>query len=287
MAANRPNVTLGTELHTTLLYFPNVTTKSHVIFNERLHRLLLKMKKLFLLAALFSTSVFFTSCDKDNDPEDGTVTLRVNFKAQGNDIGLNESFAYNGADHQVSKIKMYLSNVTLVCDCGTRRNLSDVVLVDSENEVYTFDFEVPQGNYTALEMSLGLPEDVNASDPAMFDAEHPLSAVQNMYWTWASKYRFLIYEGRVDSTQSDNFDHLLVYHTGADTLYRELESIPLNLDVSGEGQYTIDVNFDLQNVLYRASDPINVFVDDATHTMDDMELARRITDNAAASFSVE
>lgn len=248
--------------------------------------LLLKMKKLLALSFL-SLALLFVSCKKDDEPGEGTVTLRVNFTAQGQPIDMNQTFPYNGNDHQVTLIKMYLSQLELVCNCGDRKSLSEVILVDSDNEATSFEFKVPAGNYDAISMWLGLPEELNEQDPATFDAENPLSAQQNMYWTWASRYRFLIYEGRVDSTQSNNFDHLLVYHTGTDTLYRELQSFPLDLSVSDGSQHSIDIYFDLQKVLYNPSDPIDIFVDDATHTMDNMELARRITENAVASFSIE
>lgn len=243
------------------------------------------MKKL-LAFTLLSVTLIFASCKKDEEPGTGTLTMRVNFTAQGQPIGTNETFPFNGNDHQVSLIKMYLSQLELVCDCGSREKLSDVVLVDTEKDALTFDFEVPAGSYDGISMWLGLPEDLNGLDPATFDGDHPLSAQQNMYWTWASRYRFLIYEGRVDSTQSNNFDHLLVYHTGTDALYREVPTFPIDVTISGDGQHSIDVYFDVHKVLYNPNDPIDVFVDDATHTMDDMELARRITDNAVASFEV-
>ena len=200
---------------------------------------------------------------------------------------MNETFSFGGNDHQVTKLKMYLSNLRLECDCGSQESLSDVVLVDPENDVMSFSFDVPAKKYTGLSMSLGLPEDLNAQDPATFDASSPLSVQQNMYWTWASRYRFLIYEGRVDSTQSNNFNHLLVYHTGTDALYRELPTLPVDITVTEYGQQVIDVSFDVQNVLYNPNDPIDIFLDDATHTMDNMDLARRITENAVASFDTE
>ncbi len=242
------------------------------------------MKKLLILLTL-SASTIFIGCNKDEEPGTGTLTLRVNFVAQNQTIGTNETFAFNGNDHQVTLLKMYLSQLQLVCDCGDTKELKDVVLVDSDADATSFEFEVPAGNYSQFKMWLGLPEELNELDPA--DAQHPLSAQQNMYWTWASRYRFLIYEGRVDSTQSNNFDHLLVYHVGTDTLYREIQSFPIDVKVSDGSQHTIDINFDLQNVLYNPADPIDVFIDDATHTMDDMDLARRITENAVASFGLE
>jgi len=244
------------------------------------------MKKATLL--LLALSFFaFTGCDKDEDPNPGEVTLRVSFVSNGAPVAINDVLPYNGNDHKISLVKMYLSNLALQCSCGSIENLAEVVLVDSDQDQYSFTFEVDPGTYTGLQMSLGLPSELNGQDPSIFAADHPMSAQQNMYWTWASKYRFLIYEGKVDSTQSDNFDHFLVYHTGLDTLYRDMGTFPLSLTVEGDSKQTIDVTFDLLNVLYNVEDPIDVFMDDDTHTMDHLDLAKRITDNAVASFNIE
>ena len=242
------------------------------------------MKKALL--AVVALSIFVLSgCNKDKDP--GELTLRVSFVAGADPIGINDPIAFNGTDHQISLVKMYLSNVALECDCGKIDNLADVILVDSDKDQYEFTFNVDPGMYAGMKLSLGLPSELNERDPSTFEANHPLSAQQNMYWTWASKYRFLIYEGKADSTQQGNYDHLLVYHTGLDTLFRDMGTFPISLEVSEGSSHTIDITFDLLNVLYDVNDPIDIFVDDATHTMDDMELARRITDNAVASFKVE
>ena len=244
------------------------------------------MKKATLLILAFSLCVF-SGCDKDEDPNPGEVTLRISFVSNGAPVAINDVLPYNGNDHKISLVKMYLSNLALECSCGSIENLADVVLVDSDKDQYSFSFEVDPGIYSGLQMSLGLPAELNGQDPAIFAADHPMSAQQNMYWTWASKYRFIIYEGKVDSTQSNNFDHLLVYHTGLDTLFRDMGTLPLSLTVESESKHTIDITFDLLNVLYDVNDPIDVFVDDDTHTMDHLELAKRITDNAVASFNIE
>lgn len=244
------------------------------------------MKKA-LLTVLAISLLVFSGCNQNEDAEPGELTLRVSFLAGTSPLGMNEPFAFNGTDHQVSLVKMYLSNLALQCDCGRIDKLADVVLVDSDQDQYEFTFDVEPGNYTGLKMSLGLPAELNEKDPSTFEANDPMSAQQNMYWTWASKYRFMIYEGKADSTQQGNYNHLLVYHTGLDTLFRDMGTFPISLAVTDGSKHTLDITFDLLNVLYNPNDPIDIFVDDATHTMDNLDLARRITDNAVASFKVD
>ena len=63
---------------------------------------------------------------------------------------------------------------------------------------------------------------MNASDPSDFDSSHPLSIANNTYWSWASKYKFFMLEGRVDS-QSDGIDATFSYHSGLIVFIEKLQ----------------------------------------------------------------
>lgn len=54
----------------------------------------------------------------------------------------------------------------------------------------------PTGPIAALRFTVGLPKDLNHSDPAAYPAQHPLNPVfNNLHWSWAGGYVFLALEG--------------------------------------------------------------------------------------------
>jgi len=126
---------------------------------------------------------------------------------------------------------------------------------------------------------------MNASDPADFSSSHPLSIAQNTYWTWASKYKFFMLEGRVDTLGTQNPDVIFSYHSGFDSLYREI-TIPIeDLFVTSDGDSLI-LEFDLGTAINGDSGVID-FVDESfSHSESDFEIVERISNNLVNSFSI-
>lgn len=95
---------------------------------------------------------------------------------------------------------------------------------------------------TSFSLGLGLNEMQNASDPTSFDLSHPLSSANAMYWSWASKYRFIKADGRINyDGQLGAGDQSLIWHTGLDTLYRT-RSYELTVSPGDELYVTVDLD---------------------------------------------
>lgn len=159
--------------------------------------------------------------------------------------------------------------------------LSDVLFVDpSDSALSTYTLDL-QRKADEISFGLGVPSDMNAMDPTSFETTHPLSSAFAMYWTWASKYRFLKAEGRFNaggdlSNAATNGG--IIWHTGTDALYRTR-----TFDVSVRPGDRLVVKIDLDLLLGNVS----LANDGFTHTtVDTYSTAEKVSNEAIAAIEV-
>jgi hypothetical protein len=243
------------------------------------------MLKRIILLTLVLTALL--SCKKD-EPETGT--LKINFLVEGSD-GLAElpflSEDINGVPMRIELLKIYFAKIAVKNSEGSASTLSDIELLDYSGANRSRSFTINSGSYASLDFILGIDEVQNASDPVSFDDTHPLSAAQNMYWTWASKYIFFKIEGRADTTFENLFNHLFIYHVGTDDLSRPISNMPASFVIEGGKTTEINLVLDLNAALSDPSQGVDVATESLTHTLDNVPLAARIADVMSKAFRVE
>lgn len=236
-------------------------------------------------------SVLFSACTKDElekEYKKTTLQLEFNTHVNGDSFILNDQLYddYLGRKYRVELLKFYMSNWALEKKNGTLVNFGDVELVDySVDNGLDFEAIIDTGVYVNFHFGIGLDPETNASDPATFASSNPLSIAQNTYWTWASKYKFFMIEGRVDTLGLSNPDQVFSYHSGFDTLYRVI-TIPLeDLCLNSESE-TLAFEMDLNKVLNGENGTIDFVSESFSHSESDFELVERISDNLLSSFSL-
>lgn len=240
----------------------------------------------YLILALF-TILVFGSCEKDECSE-ASFNLSLNTYVDEELFVLNTSTYndYMNRKYRVELLKFYLSNCALEKNDGTMVPITDVVLVDAASESpLSMEVTIETGTYVNLHFSIGLDSVMNASDPANFLSSHPLSIANNTYWSWASKYKFFMLEGRVDSQSDGNPDATFSYHSGFNSLYREL-SLPLNdFCVTEEGSaLVLQMNLAF---IFNGTSGIVDFVDQPfSHAVNNYELVEVISNNLLDAFTV-
>ncbi|HEY3667769.1 MAG TPA: MbnP family protein [Polyangiaceae bacterium] len=110
-----------------------------------------------------------------------------------------------GTPYKLSLLKLYFSSPVLLKSDGTR---VPAQLVQSNATPLPYgislvDLDVPAsqsltligpgGDYSGLELGVGLPAACNAGDPTK--RAFPLNADSDMYWTWGTQYMFIRIEG--------------------------------------------------------------------------------------------
>lgn len=254
------------------------------------------MKNYLLLLAF---SMVFLGCEKEDDPilpqppTKSDLRLKVNAHFNGQPVNPGEVFV-NVTDYRVNviELKLYLSEIYAVKSDGAVVPLSDVELFDittgSDETVFA---DVDIASYQSLGFGIGVSPEMNSPDnpdfdESVFSSDHPLSVTNNMFWSWATGYRFVIFDGKYD-TDAEGEGPLLngySFHTGKDASYREVILSDANFSVSDQDQNVVTVNFNMAKFFYSSSDTIDIAVDNQTHG-ENQELSDRLSDNLQQSVS--
>ena len=214
--------------------------------------------------------------------------LSFNTLVNGEQFVLNDTLYddYLGRKYRVELLKFYLSNWALEKQDGSIVSIADLVLVDySSVNSLSIDAIIDTGIYVNIHFGVGLDPIMNASNPADFQSSHPLSISNNTYWSWASKYKFFMLEGRVDTLGGQGPDVIFSYHSGFDTLYREI-TLPLqDLFITSEGDSVL-VEMDLAQVINGDAGLVDFVNEPFSHSDNDFEIVERISNNLLNAFSV-
>jgi hypothetical protein len=233
----------------------------------------------------------FSSCEKESlETPSLVVPFDVSFETyiKNSPFVLSESYKdHQGRSYRVEMLKFYLSNWALEKKDGSMVSFGDVNLIDYSSginvEIQSF---IDTGTYVNLHFGFGLDATTNAINPIEYESSHPLSLVQNTYWTWASTYKFFMLEGRVDSSGHQNTTKTFSYHTGSDALYRKIK-VPLNdCHVMANG-VALELQMQLDKVLKGSYGTIDFVSEPYSHSEDDIEIAQTLSNNFYEAFEVK
>lgn len=180
-------------------------------------------------------------------PPHPSTVLKLTVKPLWNGAAFNKEVVYSAAGSQRAKItlvKFFLSPLEITGDSAAS-SLIDADLFDVTNGPQYRLYTVPTGTYSSLNLGLGLPPALNHRDIATIPPNAPTGNNSGMYWSWATLYRFMLFEGKFDSIPNGQGDppYNFSIHTGLDTCYRT-RSFPVHLvaDVADTARLTITVD---------------------------------------------
>lgn len=133
------------------------------------------------------------------------VQVEIGF-GQGN-LPLEDVRLTTGAGNtiSISRLSMLLSDFELTKSDGSKVRLANQHgwISASDRRLRFRLTDVSVGDYKSLSFKVGLIPKINHSDPATYDADHPLNpSVSNLHWGWAGGYVFLAVEGRYEQPGS-------------------------------------------------------------------------------------
>ena len=256
------------------------------------------INKMLLHVSVLATGVaLLVGCQKNSElpatPMDGTgssqpkVRLTLVPEWHGAPFALGTEYR-DAAGHrlQVDRLKLYWGDIAFMGEDGPVP-VKDVVLFDLK-EPSTVELNVPAGTYHALHAGLGVPEAINLTDPLTRAREHPLSMAQGTYWSWASGYRFVTFEGRYDRGTGDSapLDKMFVLHTGMDNCYTPFQlSASTPIVVQNDQVTEVVVRVAVDRFFHSGSGTLDLAVKDQLHG-DDLALGTKLSDHVARSFSI-
>lgn len=245
--------------------------------------------RIFSVLLVVGAAVTVYSCrDDDDTEEDGKLKVEFKLVKNGTEIGLNEIFSNDSVPTLFfDKFKFYISHLTL----EGHGELKDVEIVDFENDRISFTYsDITPNSYAGLSFDLGLDSAQNASYPPDFSTGHPLSASWAMFWTWATKYRFVILEGRgatdgaIDGVGDDVF---IALHPGMDGWNYNVD-LSNGVTVPSGGTATYTVLIDVDDMFNGPAGVQDLRVEHTTHTTPaDVHIAAKFIENLADAFRAE
>jgi uncharacterized repeat protein (TIGR04052 family) len=154
---------------------------------------------------------FMLSACSSDEPDDQAVA--ITFRPQVGDAAFSCTTTYTdigttASDVQFTDFKVYVSDVRLVTASGAEEpvtleqdgewQVDNVALLDFDNGTgncasstetnYQVVGTVPEGTYTGIKFTMGIPFDLNHGDAATAPA--PLNST-DMFWVWNFGYKFL------------------------------------------------------------------------------------------------
>lgn len=245
---------------------------------------------------IFSLIIISVSCCKPVDPPPPTPSttgnLRVSFIANFNGQPFVLDDLYNATFNYRIKsetLKFLVHHIYAKKSSGDSTEINQHMYVNFSNTSNAFTVAMAPGTYSGIKFGLGVDGSLNHSDPSLLPPSHSFSINQanDMFWTWATGYIFTKYEGRADTTGtlSGPTEQLFFFHTGADTLFREID-LAQNFSINLDQTTTVYIDLDVNKLLNGTNDTINLKIDNGTHTMGNLPLASRFVALLSKAFSI-
>lgn len=237
------------------------------------------MKTLFKTLGLIAVSIFFLhSCTDDETatpvetPAGDNLKLAFEMTINGEPFNLSTNGAATTAPFQgirVDRMMVYFSDIEIQNQNDEWLPVSEVLFYNlAANKSRAYDFTLPEGDYKAMRFAVGLNASQNGSDPLTHELDDPLSTSNGMYWSWATKYRFVIMEGRFNLNgpiQGTTSDLPFTYHPGHDNFY-EVKTYSKIVELKRNELSTINISVALEGLIDGAGGLIELPAQNTTHT---------------------
>ncbi len=243
-------------------------------------------RELFAIMSIASLA----ACVKDAITPDH-INVKLVVKAVWNGEAFDKNTVYLNAANErvlVQLVQFFLADISLTGSAQPQQ-LSEVELLNVTDSAWSNSYTLPYHTYSGLHFGLGLPYDLNHSDPVLFPVEDPLGANSGMYWSWASLRRFLLFDGRFDSNTDTTGTppYLFSIHTGHDECYRE-RTIDLPSTVFAADTTRITLTVDIARFFHNATDTLDLSQGSQSHgAASELPLALKLSDLARDAFRVQ
>jgi hypothetical protein len=250
------------------------------------------------LLVLLTLGVGLSSCKKDPAVEPDPVTppaptgvVKLTVVPEWEGAPMQRFTEYrNFMDYRVNVelLKLYLGEVRLA-NGGVEKALSDVLYFDLGDGPVSQTWRLDTGTWTGMKAGLGVPSLLNYADPAGYGPGHPLNVSNGTYWTWATGYRFVMFEGRYDPDplSTDPLINSYSLHPGMDTCYAAVELWPSGgIQVRQGDTAFVTVRLAVDEFFHSANGTIDLVTENTAHG-GNLPLALKFTDNVVRSISVD
>lgn len=167
------------------------------------------------------------SCEPD--AKDNTVSIKFNINSGSSPLTYNTTYTVNGLDIQYTGVRFYISQPVFSSGPDQIAFNDAYFLADAANANNTFVIgDLGKRVMDGVAFGYGVDSSRNTQSGSKaiqafaYATSHPLSASNNMYWSWNPGYIWMKLEGRMDSNNDGDFNdanETFSYHTGIDASY--------------------------------------------------------------------
>ncbi len=251
----------------------------------------------------FCTLSFAQSTSKFQKEITGSVELVVTPKMGSMPLFFDSIYTTPaGEKYTITKLKLFISSISLSSSSGTEspaRSSSSkkgVFLLNFTKsnfnagygkQSYRTVFQVKAGEYSDLRFNVGVPRQLNHSDPT--DAAPPLDLGKaDMFWSWNTGYIFLLVEGKL----ADQPGEIFHFAVGGDinimpVSFGNLFDIKPLLEVKKNKTTRIELSFNLQPLFINGDGTIYSFEKEGASIVHGGYFAQVLRNNALKCFQFE
>lgn len=231
--------------------------------------------------------VFFLLCPLAHflkAEENPVLRLAISHEIDGKPLHL-DSLRYqstSGEAFSLSRVSYLISEIALETEDSDWFEVDATGYMDVAKGLTSIDFPLPPNSYRSIRFSIGLPEDLNHSNPSQYPARHPLNPDHNnLHWTWASGYVFMALEGRYRNPNGKLGG--FVYHFANDA---NLLSIDVPLKLLHIEHSLIELSFDLEKA-FSVHSPLSFQNDgSSTHSHKGDTITKKLRQNLEHAFQL-
>ena len=239
-------------------------------------------------------SLFLGACGEESTSTPPLETkLHLKFIPTYNGQTLSIDSVYTNSFGQrlrVENIQFYLSNIYV--HNGSDSTLLKQAFLCNLIQPQTLSLIVSPQSFSSLSFGVGVPGNLNKNvDPSQYANSNPLSVQgsNGMFWYWNTGYIFVKVEGRYELTGSPNVPLMdsYAFHLGDDPLYRVLHFNAGSVSLADGDSRTLNIEVTMDSIFNSSSDPIDLSIDNLTHTTSNFPLAERVTNNFVSAFHLQ
>lgn len=187
----------------------------------------LRMKKYSLILLL--TTLALASCENNNQQKDNTLSIKFNINAGSVPLQYDTNYNIDTLTIQYTQVRFYISQPEFTSGSEVISFHDSYFLGDAESTNNTFVVgDIGKRTIDGVAFGFGVDSSRNtitgskAIQAFSYPTGHPLSAANNMYWSWNPGYIWMKLEGRMDSNEDGDFgdpNEIFSIHTGVNAAY--------------------------------------------------------------------
>ncbi len=182
------------------------------------------MKK-YLLFSLFA--LFLFSCE--NEPGNNILSIKFNVNAGTTPLQYNTNYLLDTTTIQFTSFRFYISQPVFTSGADVIA-FNDAYFLGEAGGNNIFEVgDIGKRTIDGVAFGFGVDSSRNTQNGSKaiqafsYSVDHPLSASNNMYWSWNPGYIWMKLEGRQDLNDDTDFNdpgETFSIHTGVDEAYR-------------------------------------------------------------------